>query len=189
MKYDTNNPVAIKSQQWILEALLELMHVKEFKKITIKEITQKADVNRSTFYRNFDTREDVLNQYIEDLALIYVEQLQKIEDISMRKVADVFFGLCIDHLDFFITLKKNDLSNFVLQGFNTQLPFVQEILSSKWPYKIDDEYLEFALAFNAGGMWNMFNQWIEGDMTQTYTDLVEAFKEISKFNISERSIK
>ncbi|MES5813189.1 TetR/AcrR family transcriptional regulator [Mammaliicoccus sciuri] len=100
MKYITNNPIAIKSQQWILEALLELMHDIEFKKITIKEITQKAEVDRSTFYRNFGTKEDVLNQYIEKLTLVYVEQLQKIEDISMDKVAEVFFKLCVDHLDF-----------------------------------------------------------------------------------------
>ncbi len=186
MKYIKNNPIAIKSQQWILEALLELMHDIEFKKITIKEITQKAEVDRSTFYRNFGTKEDVLNQYIEKLTLVYVEQLQKIEDISMDKVAEVFFKLCVDHLDFFITLKKNGLSNFVLQGFNTQLPYVQELLSNKWSYTIDDEYLEFALAFNAGGMWNMFIEWIEGDMKKPYTDLVEGFKEISKFNISEK---
>ncbi|MGK4468377.1 TetR/AcrR family transcriptional regulator [Mammaliicoccus sciuri] len=116
MKYITNNPIAIKSQQWILEALLELMHDIEFKKITIKEITQKAEVDRSTFYRNFGTKEDVLNQYIEKLTLVYVEQLQKIEDISMDKVAEVFFKLCVDHLDFFITLKRMDYLTLCFRG-------------------------------------------------------------------------
>lgn len=41
---------------YISEALILLLEKKEFSEITIKEITKKAGVNRSTYYRNFKSK-------------------------------------------------------------------------------------------------------------------------------------
>ncbi len=43
------------------DALLELMKEKPFEKITIEEMTAKADVGRSTYFRYFKTKEEVLS--------------------------------------------------------------------------------------------------------------------------------
>lgn len=182
MNYKTDNPVAVKSQQWLLDALIGLMHEKPYHKITVKEIAQRAGVDRSTFYRNFDTKEDVLNQYINQLAEEYIQRLQLIDRLSMDKVINVFINLCKDKLDFFITLRSNGLSNFVLESFNEQLPYVQEVMANEWEYQMDSEYLQYALAFNAGGMWNMLMSWIDNGMKEPYTNLINAYKEISRFN-------
>lgn len=60
MIFSTNNPVAIQSQKWLVTALLDLMKEKPYNKITIKEIAEKADLDRSTFYRNINSKEAVL---------------------------------------------------------------------------------------------------------------------------------
>lgn len=39
--------------------------------------------------------------------------------------------------------------------------------------------MEFALAFNAGGMWNILMKWIDSDFEHSYDDLIKAF-EISR---------
>lgn len=182
MNYKTDNPVALRSQQWLMNALIELMHEKPYHKITIKEIAQRAELDRSTFYRNFDTKESVLNHYIYKLTEEYIYRLTEIDQLSMDKVINVFINLCMDNLDFFITLRKNGLSNIVLEDFNERLPYVQEVLKSRWKYQINIEYLQYALAFNAGGMWNMLMSWIDDGMKEPYTHLINAFKEISTFN-------
>lgn len=61
MIYNTQNPVALQSQKWLVEALLALMREKPYRDIKIKDITNKAQVDRSTFYRNFSSKEDILN--------------------------------------------------------------------------------------------------------------------------------
>ena len=43
----------MKGKDRITESLIELMKTNEFENITIKDITQLAEVNRSTYYRNF----------------------------------------------------------------------------------------------------------------------------------------
>jgi len=64
MKKETTNITALKSKAWITESLLVLMMEKDFDKITITEIINKADLTRQTFYRNFESKENVLYEYV-----------------------------------------------------------------------------------------------------------------------------
>lgn len=50
---DTQNPIALRSREWLTNALLELMKDKPFHEISISEIAEKADLSRRTFYRFF----------------------------------------------------------------------------------------------------------------------------------------
>lgn len=59
----TNNPIALQSQKWIIQALLDLMQIMNYDKISVSEICRKAQLDRRTFYRNFDSKNDVLEQY------------------------------------------------------------------------------------------------------------------------------
>lgn len=49
-------------------SLIEIMKVKSIHTISIKEICEGADVNRSTFYRHYDTQYDLYDDIIEDIA-------------------------------------------------------------------------------------------------------------------------
>ena len=55
----------------ILKTLLEMMRVDNFDSITISRLTAKAEVGRASFYRNYQTKEDVLRQEAERLNLDY----------------------------------------------------------------------------------------------------------------------
>ncbi len=46
------------------EALLQLLEKKDFAFISVKEICQKAGVNRSTFYLHYETTNDLLEETI-----------------------------------------------------------------------------------------------------------------------------
>jgi len=59
MIQEITNPIAIQSREWLTNALLVLMEEKEFKNISITEIATKADLSRRTFYRIFETKEDM----------------------------------------------------------------------------------------------------------------------------------
>lgn len=180
-----DNPISIRSKKWFVASLLQLMQEKPFEKITISEIAKRADLDRSTFYRNFDSKEDLLRLYIDDIAKEYVNRLVRIENINMNKVADIFLSLMQEHEIFIVTLKKHGLSNLLLDSFNTYLPQIHEITKEQFPQSISDDVLHYALAYNAGGMWNMLMLWIDKQQTNSYKDLLKAFKEISSFNMSQ----
>ena len=47
-------------EEYIISALFKLMERKTYESISITEITNKAGVGRISFYRNFDSKEDIV---------------------------------------------------------------------------------------------------------------------------------
>ena len=47
------------------QALLLLLEKKEYDFISVKEVCEKAGVNRSTFYLHYETMDDLLKESIE----------------------------------------------------------------------------------------------------------------------------
>ncbi len=56
------------------KALINLTIEKGFTEVTVRDITERAMINRSTFYHHYEDKYDLLSQYIEEvIALIYEE--------------------------------------------------------------------------------------------------------------------
>ena len=49
-------------------ALIDIMKTKSIHLISIKEICEEADVNRSTFYRHYNTQYDLYDEIIDDIS-------------------------------------------------------------------------------------------------------------------------
>ena len=49
------------------QSLIELMREKSIHEISIKDICQGADINRSTFYRHYNTQFELYDEVIEDI--------------------------------------------------------------------------------------------------------------------------
>ena len=55
------------AKECIVTALIELMKVTEYDRITITDITKKAGVSRMAYYRNYTSKDDILNKFIEEV--------------------------------------------------------------------------------------------------------------------------
>ena len=56
-----------RSKEYITEAILQLLNKKKYENITITDIAEKAGVTRITFYRNFESKDDIIKQYIQNI--------------------------------------------------------------------------------------------------------------------------
>ena len=56
-----------RSRQLLIEALAELMHAKRYSAISVQEITDRANVGRSTFYAHFTDKDDLLVQGVRQM--------------------------------------------------------------------------------------------------------------------------
>lgn len=63
------------TKQQIIFGLFEMMMEKPYADITVKEICEKAEVSRMTFYRNFHTKEDVIFGQFEMVYSTFIKQL------------------------------------------------------------------------------------------------------------------
>lgn len=90
------------SRQLLKEALIDLLQEKPIEKITIKEICEKAGINRSTFYRHYSSEYDLLGEIEQDGMDILREALKNQDSGSLEtilvslkenpKLARVLFG-------------------------------------------------------------------------------------------------
>lgn len=51
---------SLRTRQMLMQALIDLMRTKRYDSITVQELTEQADVGRSTFYAHFTDKDDLL---------------------------------------------------------------------------------------------------------------------------------
>lgn len=159
-----NTTLSAQSKGWILQALLTLMDKKDFRAITVKEIAQRAGVDRKTFYRNFNSKEEVLRFYLDDVCKDYIRELNQYDELTTFIIAKTYFTLCKKHISFVQKLEKNNLMVFLLMAFDEYLPIIHQT------YEVPDEYLpysDYALSYHAGGFWNISAKWIRNGADKT----------------------
>jgi AcrR family transcriptional regulator len=57
-----------RTRKLLQKALLDAASDKGFAQVTVRDITERAMVNRATFYRHYEDKYDLLRQYLEELA-------------------------------------------------------------------------------------------------------------------------
>jgi Transcriptional regulator len=94
------------TKQWILEAFIQLIHTISYNKITITSICEKAGVPRSTFYRYFNTKEDILEDYIQYFFETMSYELKQYSHITVEDFIKLHFSFFKDNSSYFKALKK-----------------------------------------------------------------------------------
>lgn len=101
-------------KECITEALLQLMKEKTLSEIAITEIVERAGVARVSFYRNFTSKENVIEQH---LILLIREWGRNFEEKGDR---DLFAQTLLEHFyahkDFYLLLYKQGLSSMIYEN-------------------------------------------------------------------------
>lgn len=170
MRKRKENPISIQSKQWLLDALLTLMEEKDFQSITITELTERACLDRKTFYRNFRSKEDVLFLKFQELCQLYISELHSLSQLSAYAVSKAYFDICISNFHFFALLNRHKLLPLALLKFDEYLPILNEIFLSNPAYRHKSKY---ELVYQAGGFWNITIWWLNGGGKETAEEMAE----------------
>jgi AcrR family transcriptional regulator len=155
------NPSSIRSRQMMQDALLSLMQKKPYDKITITEITEEADLVRKTFYRHYRRKEDILNEYINELFEEYIDMLLKQREINNFLVKQIYFEFWQNHFEFALLLKKNNLLINILKMYDIYIPKINKMFPCKDSTHYDEITIRYQNAFASGAFWKTLCLWIE----------------------------
>lgn len=61
------DPRVRRTREMLWNALIALLYEKDYNKIRVNEIAERATLNRTTFYLHFNSKEDLLNQCFEEI--------------------------------------------------------------------------------------------------------------------------
>lgn len=98
------------------ESLIRLLEVKDYEYITVKELCEKAGVNRSTFYLHYETMNDLLAECLELVKKRFFESFDKkpgdfIGNISTVPLEELVL-INTDNLKPYLTFFKENKSLF-----------------------------------------------------------------------------
>lgn len=123
----------LKSQEAIKNAIIELMSKKNFDKITIQEIADKANVGRRTFYDHYMDKYDLLDKITEE----HINELKRLcesaSNLTFKDANITVFEYLQGNYSFFSTMLASSGASsfhsrfleFVIEGLKEEVDITQ----------------------------------------------------------------
>lgn len=171
------------------QAFLELLEQKDFAYITVKEVCEKAGVNRSTFYLHYETVADLLTESVQYLNSQFLTYFKGISEGVVSKLRD-----CpLDEL-YFVTPKYLTPYLRYIQDHKRLFQMAVENASTlrlgetydKMFYKVFTPVLErhqvpaqdraYIMEFYIHGLMAVITEWLKGDCADPIDQVISVIQ-------------
>ncbi len=168
-----------RTEKLILDGLVTLLKEKSIKNITVRELADLVDINRSTFYLHYTDIYDLLekteHRLLERLKLAAAEEWQN--EFS----TDHFFKF-LEQI--FIILAENAPLCSALMGANGDIAFIRTIeslvrekgiqtLHSFAPADISEHDLQYVTTYALTGCVGLIGHWLSNECPESPTHMAE----------------
>ena len=166
----------------ILESLGDLIRKKPLAKITVTELCDLADINRSTFYRYYEDVYDVIQKSEEilynDLLKVSISGLHLSE--KMGSISPLLIRNCLKTIfknkDLYLLLITSNHSNLQTRLMNDTKEFLNKEYSSM--EGVDYPYASFAYSYMVSGCISIMQDWIKDNCMEPIEIIEEVILEL-----------
>lgn len=171
------------------EAFLELIEKKDFAYITVKEICEKAGVNRSTFYLHYETVSDLLaesaqyiiDQFVEFMPYDTPEFLGKLQSRPLKEL----YLLTPEYLMPYLTYIKEHRRIFrttveqaaALRMDDAYAGLNHHVLTpilNRFQVPPDDQ--KYVMQFYISGLMAIINEWLKDDCKDSIDHIISVIQ-------------
>lgn len=145
-------------KSYIVDALLILMSEKEFQSITIEEIAAKAGVNRSTYYRHFNGKEDIIFYFLDSVMREYLEKI-RLQKPDLKSYLQNMFRHYLKYKKQMLSIYNAGLSLILLRVLEKN--FHSQIDTNK---PLEEQY---KISFYIGGIFSHLQMWFSRGMQES----------------------
>lgn len=166
-----NNLRTKKTKKILREALESLLRDKSLDDITVKEICEKASINRVTFYDHYLNKEELHNEMISEIEHNIIKEFKKDESIYymdknykkiIQKLTD-YFDNNRKHFNLVLSNHKNRLlfTSILHKYFMKYLRRGIKVNSDKYDKKEIDSQILIKSQFISGALIYSFSWWLK----------------------------
>ena len=171
-------------------AFLNLLEKKELEYITVKEICEKAGVNRSTFYLHYETVSDLIaecveyinQQVFESLQIDHAEFMKKIQNCPMEELYLITPEYLIPYLSYikqnqrlFQTMLKNAATLRSEDSYLKLFRYVFTPILNR--FQVPHENREYMMAFYIHGLIAIITGWLELDCRDSIEHIIAVMQQ------------
>ena len=158
-----------KTKYRLARAMKECIQTTPVENITVKQITEKCELTRQTFYRNFLDKYDLINWYFDKLLTESFEHMGRgktVYDALVKK-----FTYIQEEQTFFAAAFRYDEQNSLRQhDFELILQFYENLIREKTG-KVPGENVHYLLEMYCQSSIYMTVKWVTGGVTCTPEEL------------------
>ncbi|MDO4174105.1 MAG: TetR/AcrR family transcriptional regulator [Eubacteriales bacterium] len=151
-------------KSYIVDALLILMEEKDFQSITIDELVKKAGVNRSTYYRHFSGKEDIIFYFLDCVMREYLEKI-RLQKPDLRTYLCNMFMHYLNYKKQMLVIYRAGLSMILLnvleKYFHAQIDTSKPLIE------------QYKVSFYIGGIFHHLLMWFSRDMQESPEEMTE----------------
>ena len=146
--YEGCNKTAIASQAAIAEALIELMKVKPYSRISVSEICKCAGVSRQTFYSLFASKDNVVSFILERKYCFRPQDHECCRSsMTLEDICHAYSLYITERKDMIVLLVRNDILYLMQDRLYSSFIYSEDYLPG---YPAQDRV--YAADFLAGGL-------------------------------------
>ena len=147
-------------------ALLELMLEKDYTKISIGEIAKKAGVDRSSYYRHFKSKEDIISFFFDMVLKESLEGYTNLSSIDFTLYIHSIYTAFFNYRKEILLIHYANFSFLLLDVLSKRFQFSE--LAKDFPLS-----KQYELSYIIGGIYNNLIFWMSRDMKETPDELTE----------------
>lgn len=171
-----------RTKRLLRQALAELMNEKEFKDITVKEITERADLNRGTFYFHYTDTYDLKDKIENELIDVFRENLdsyQPTEDNhSVQDIAASVLGYIQENWFIIRTLFRDTTGESLRSKLMRVLEDTIYRVQVTHMLEENDQERKYVCRFLANGIVGMVAMWLEQEKQNTLEEITKVLDDL-----------
>lgn len=169
-----------KSKQALKQAMIELVKIKSYSSVTISELCQKADVNRSTFYANYGG----INELILDIYHDFFEEMYEKRDTNWEQLQDIEEEQKLKILEKDISYFKNNRKNMEIFTKYYKDPLFINAMTDFFQktYCVNEQELqkEYQFLYDLMGSFALIQRWMQTGCPISEKELAKYILQLSK---------
>ena len=160
-----------RTQRLLKESLAELMSEKSFNNITIKDITEKADLNRGTFYLHYTDTYGLLKAMEDDMLKDFQEMIDNYLHMGpptdLMPVLSPVIHYLVENRDICINLFENSASSDFQLNFKNLIHRNALVLAEQIYPACRSDSFDYFFEFAICGAIGIIRKWLASDMGET----------------------
>lgn len=170
MKKKENQRVKL-TRRLLKDSIVELMHTKPINKITIKEICENAEINRSTFYLYYTDQYALLSEIEDELLQQAIKHLEKIStETDSVSYLQILLEYIQENADIFKTLLcQPDNRSFQQKFVAISFQNLKQNLSQN--FSESEKVSNYINSYLVMGSLNVIQRWIESGFNTSAAEL------------------
>ena len=176
MKRKTDDRRVKYTKMVLKESFINLLEKKNISKISVKEICENADINRTTFYNHYNDQYDFIrkleDELIENIGIYLAKYIQNDTDIALIEMVEKIFEY----------VKENAKLCKILLSEKGNLDFQKRIIMLVYDKDISNlinkdvfskEDMDYIYSFTITGCIGVIQKWLDDDMKKSTRSMAE----------------